>query len=96
MLIPYVEAGLRGPVPYEWVESALLVSIVRDRPLTDDIERKTSPEEALGDATAEEKSASVQLRLRAYWDNLSPEERSTEMKRRAQVRAKNEATKKSR
>jgi len=27
--------------------------------------------------------------VRGYWKNLSPEQRSTEMKRRAQMRAKN-------
>jgi hypothetical protein len=30
---------------------------------------------------------------RTYWDNLSPEQRSAEMKRRAQVRKRNRARK---
>ena len=36
-----------------------------------------------------EKKAVVSKASLAYWDRLSPEERSAEMKRRAKVRAKN-------
>lgn len=36
--------------------------------------------------TAEDKSATAQHASRAYWDSLSPEERSAEMKKRAAKR----------
>jgi hypothetical protein len=39
-------------------------------------------------ATEEEKKASASRASRAYWDALSPEERSAEMKRRAAKRKK--------
>jgi hypothetical protein len=45
-------------------------------------------------STEEEKKAAVSNASRAYWDALSPEERSAEMKRRAVVRAKNAKRKK--
>ena len=40
-------------------------------------------------ATQEEKSATMQHASRAYWDRLTLEERSVEMKRRAAKRKKN-------
>ena len=40
-------------------------------------------------ASESEKKAAVAHASRAYWDKLTPEERSAEMKRRAKVRAKN-------
>jgi hypothetical protein len=39
-------------------------------------------------ATQEQKSATMQHASRAYWDRLSPAERSAEMKRRAAKRKK--------
>jgi hypothetical protein len=38
--------------------------------------------------TAEDKAATAQHASRAYWDSMSPEERSAEMKRRAAKRKK--------
>jgi hypothetical protein len=40
-------------------------------------------------ASDAEKKAAVTHASRSYWDNLGPDERSAEMKRRAKVRAKN-------
>jgi hypothetical protein len=44
-------------------------------------------------ASEEEKKAAVAHASRAYWDNLTPEERSAEMKRRAAKRKRNKARK---
>jgi len=41
-------------------------------------------------ATDEEKKAAVSHASRAYWDRLTPEERSAEMKRRAKKRKREE------
>jgi len=44
-------------------------------------------------STAEERKEAASKASRAYWDKLSPEERSAEMKRRAKKRKKNAALK---
>ena len=44
-------------------------------------------------ATKEERQKATSLAGRAAWANLTPEERSVEMKRRAQVRERNRAAK---
>lgn len=41
--------------------------------------------------TKKDKQAAASLMSRAYWDSLSPAQRSAEMKRRAAVRARNKA-----
>jgi len=40
-------------------------------------------------AGAEEKQKTASQASRGYWDKLTPEERSAEMKRRAEVRKRN-------
>jgi hypothetical protein len=44
-------------------------------------------------ATETEKKTTAARASRAYWDSLTPEQRSAEMKRRAQVRKQNRARK---
>jgi len=44
-------------------------------------------------ATADEKQKAASKASRGYWDKLGPDERSAEMKRRAEVRKKNQKRK---
>ena len=55
--------------------------------------RKAREKRWMGKSQAEKKAAASHA-SRAYWDALTPAERSAEMKRRVKVRAKNRAQKK--